>query len=133
MLFKIYQTKPKPERQFCEVIYARTLTPYSHQQQPKSMDLDKAKGIIYGLAIGDALGRLTEFKSLPQIKSEYVKEGITDLPEPPLYTDDTQMSVAIAEHPAMPASQVLPIWNKASTRRLSENALFPQLCVILKK
>ena len=61
------------------------------------MDPNKAKGIIYGLAIGDALGRLTEFKSLPKIKSESGKEGITDLPEPPLYTDDTQMSVAIAE------------------------------------
>ena len=30
------------------------------------MDLDKAKGIIYGLAIGDALGRPTEFLSLSQ-------------------------------------------------------------------
>ena len=61
------------------------------------MDLDKAKGIIYGLAIGDALGRLTEFKSLPEIKSEHGNKGITDLPDPPLYTDDTQMTVAIAE------------------------------------
>jgi len=61
------------------------------------MDPNKVKGVIYGLAIGDALGRLTEFKSLPKIKSEYGKEGITDLPEPPLYTDDTQMTVAIVE------------------------------------
>ena len=59
------------------------------------MDLDKAKGIIYGLAIGDAIGRLTEFKSLPKIKSEYGKKGISDLPEPALYPDDTQMTVAI--------------------------------------
>jgi len=61
------------------------------------MDLNKAKGIIYGLAIGDALGRPTEFMSLSQIKAKYGQEGITDLPEPSLYTDDTQMSVAIAE------------------------------------
>ncbi|SPD74797.1 ADP-ribosylglycohydrolase [uncultured Desulfobacterium sp.] len=61
------------------------------------MDLDKAKGIIYGLAIGDALGRLTEFKSLPQIMSVFGRDGITDLPDPALYTDDTQMSIAIAE------------------------------------
>ena len=27
------------------------------------MDLNKAKGVIYGLAIGDALGRPTEFLS----------------------------------------------------------------------
>jgi ADP-ribosylglycohydrolase len=61
------------------------------------MDLDKAKGIIYGLGIGDALGRPTEFLSLSQIKSEYGQDGITDLPDPALYTDDTQMSIAIAE------------------------------------
>ena len=61
------------------------------------MNIDKAKGLIYGPAIGDALGRPTEFKSLPQIKSEYGNQGITDLPEPALYTDDTQMSIAIAE------------------------------------
>ena len=61
------------------------------------MDLDKARGVIYGLAIGDALGRPTEFMSLSQIKSEYGQEGITDLPDPALFTDDTQMSIAIAE------------------------------------
>ena len=35
------------------------------------IDLDKARGVIFGLAIGDALGRLTEFISLPQIKAVY--------------------------------------------------------------
>jgi ADP-ribosylglycohydrolase len=49
------------------------------------MDTNKAEGIIYGLAIGDALGRLTEFKSLPKIKSEHGKKGISDLPEPALF------------------------------------------------
>jgi len=61
------------------------------------MDIDKAKGIIYGLAIGDALGRLTEFMSLSAIKEEYGEKGIQDLPEPALFTDDTQMIIAIAE------------------------------------
>lgn len=61
------------------------------------MDLDKAKGMIYGLAIGDALGRLTEFMSLSAIKTNYGEKGIRDLPDPALFTDDTQMSVAIAE------------------------------------
>ncbi|MBN1848323.1 MAG: ADP-ribosylglycohydrolase family protein [Deltaproteobacteria bacterium] len=60
-------------------------------------DLDKAKGMIYGLAIGDALGRPTEFLKLPQIKAKYGNNGIHDLPDPALFTDDTQMSVAIAE------------------------------------
>jgi len=61
------------------------------------MDLDKAKGMIYGLAIGDALGMPTEFLSLNSIKKKYGEKGIQDLPDPALFTDDTQMSVAIAE------------------------------------
>jgi len=59
--------------------------------------LRQAKGVIYGLAIGDALGRPTEFMTLPEIKSKYGASGITDLPDPALFTDDTQMSVAVAE------------------------------------
>jgi ADP-ribosylglycohydrolase len=62
-----------------------------------TMDIDKAKGILYGLAIGDALGYPTEFLRLPQIKAKYGPEGITDLPSPALFTDDTQMSIAVAE------------------------------------
>jgi ADP-ribosylglycohydrolase len=62
------------------------------------MDTDKARGIIYGLAIGDALGYPTEFMSLPRIKEKYGPLGIQDLPKfPALFTDDTQMSIAITE------------------------------------
>jgi len=53
--------------------------------------------MVYGLAIGDALGRVTEFLSLHDLKSAYGQDGITDLPDPALFTDDTQMSIAIAE------------------------------------
>jgi ADP-ribosylglycohydrolase len=60
-------------------------------------DLDKTKGIIFGLAIGDALGWPTEFMPLSQIMSRYGNSGITDLPDSALFTDDTQMSIAIAE------------------------------------
>lgn len=60
-------------------------------------NLSSARGMIYGLAIGDALGRETEFMSLHHIKSTYGVDGITDLPEPALFTDDTQMTIAIAE------------------------------------
>ena len=60
--------------------------------------MDKAKGIIYGLAIGDALGYPTEFMSLSRIKEKYGPLGIQDLSKiPALFTDDTQMSIAIAE------------------------------------
>ena len=61
------------------------------------MDSNKAKGIIFGVAIGDAIGFPTEFISLPQIKAKYGKSGIEDIPDPALFTDDTQMSIAIAE------------------------------------
>ena len=54
------------------------------------MNTDKAEGIIYGLAISDALGPPTVFMSLSGIKETYGHMGITVLPEPALYTDDTQ-------------------------------------------
>jgi ADP-ribosylglycohydrolase len=60
-------------------------------------NLDKAKGMIYGLAIGDALGWPTEFLKIDRIKAKYGEDGICDLPNPALFTDDTQMSIAIAE------------------------------------
>jgi ADP-ribosylglycohydrolase len=61
------------------------------------LDRDKAMGMMFGLAIGDALGRPTEFMSLKNIYSKYGPDGIQDLPEQALYTDDTQMTIAIAE------------------------------------
>ncbi len=60
-------------------------------------DLSKARGMLFGLAIGDALGWPSEFLKLPEIKRRYGPKGITDLANPALYTDDTQMSIAIAE------------------------------------
>jgi len=60
-------------------------------------DLGRAKGILFGLAIGDALGYPTEFVTLREIKARYGPQGISDLPEPALFSDDTQMTVAIAE------------------------------------
>ena len=60
-------------------------------------DLQKAKNVIFGLAIGDALGYPTEFMTLDRIKAKYGENGISELPQRALFTDDTQMSVAIAE------------------------------------
>jgi ADP-ribosylglycohydrolase len=61
------------------------------------MDINKAKGVIFGIAVGDALGASTEFLNLHQIKEIFGEQGIIDLPEHSLYTDDTQMSIAITE------------------------------------
>lgn len=59
---------------------------------------ESAKAILCGLAIGDALGYPTEFISLHRIKEKYGEAGISDLPgDPAIFSDDTQMSIAIAE------------------------------------
>ena len=59
---------------------------------------EKAKGLIFGLAIGDALGYPTEFMTLSRIKSDFGPAGIKDFTKSPaLFTDDTQMGIAVAE------------------------------------
>jgi ADP-ribosylglycohydrolase len=63
--------------------------------------VDKYRGCLYGLAIGDALGAPVEFLSLDQIKKQYGEKGVADLYEwggfrAGSYTDDTQMSLATA-------------------------------------
>ena len=64
----------------------------------REREIDKAKGVIFGLAIGDALGYPTEFMPLSAIKSTYGPTGIQDFPKSPaLFSDDTQMSIAVAE------------------------------------
>jgi ADP-ribosylglycohydrolase len=58
---------------------------------------ERAQAIIYGLALGDALGWPIEFLRMEKIKTIYGEDGIQEPPDPALYTDDTQTSVAIAE------------------------------------
>jgi len=54
-------------------------------------DLEKAKGIIMALPLGDAVGSPSEFLSLSQIPVEY---GISDISD---FIDDAQISIAIVE------------------------------------
>jgi ADP-ribosylglycohydrolase len=61
------------------------------------MSLDKVSAILFGLALGDALGAPVEFLTLPRIKEAYGAKGIQELPSPALYTDDTQMTLALTE------------------------------------
>ena len=61
------------------------------------VDHDRARAIFYGMALGDALGWPVEFLELPQIWAKYGRGGISEPPDPALYTDDTQMSIAVAE------------------------------------
>jgi ADP-ribosylglycohydrolase len=58
---------------------------------------EQAEAILFGLALGDALGWPTEFKRLPDIRRVYGSDGIQVPPDPAIYTDDTQMTIALAE------------------------------------
>lgn len=78
------------------------------------MNKSRAQGSILGLAIGDALGHPTEFRSRAKILAAFGPDGVTDFvrlhdprwsPTPIIlgtshpagtYTDDTQMSIAVA-------------------------------------
>lgn len=61
------------------------------------MDIQRAQAVLFGLALGDALGCPVEFNSLHQIKDAYGPDGILEPPDPAYYTDDTQMTIALAE------------------------------------
>ena len=64
--------------------------------------LDRIKGALYGVAIGDALGGTTEFMTVSEIRSrhgyltEIVGGGVWEL-TPGEVTDDTMMTLAVAE------------------------------------
>jgi ADP-ribosylglycohydrolase len=61
------------------------------------MSVEQASAVLYGLALGDALGWPTEFLKWPQIKERFGLSGIQVPPDPTKYTDDTQMTIALAE------------------------------------
>lgn len=59
---------------------------------------EQARAVIYGLACGDALGWPVEFSRVAAIRKQYGPQGITDLSQTRgEFTDDTQMTVALAE------------------------------------
>ncbi|MEV4829506.1 ADP-ribosylglycohydrolase family protein [Micromonospora sp. NPDC049257] len=59
--------------------------------------LRRASGSLFGLAYGDALGKPTEFLSVPEIHRRYGPAGPRELVgDPVLVTDDTQMALAVA-------------------------------------
>ena len=85
-------------------------------------------GSLFGLAYGDALGKDTEFSTVSQIQSRFGPDGPSELPEPALVTDDTQMALAVGEglvevlsikaadgnglpHPLTPEA-LTPVWSR---------------------
>ncbi|MDZ4763903.1 MAG: ADP-ribosylglycohydrolase family protein [Chloroflexota bacterium] len=61
------------------------------------MGAQTAEAILFGLALGDAIGYPTEFMKLDAIKARYGAAGIQAPPDPALFTDDTQMTLALTE------------------------------------
>jgi ADP-ribosyl-[dinitrogen reductase] hydrolase len=65
------------------------------------MDSDRARGVLLGLACGDALGRPVEFSSAAQIESEHgrltemIGQGTWNQPAGTT-TDDTEQALCIA-------------------------------------
>ncbi|WP_326846509.1 ADP-ribosylglycohydrolase family protein [Streptomyces kaniharaensis] len=57
--------------------------------------MGKATGALLGLAIGDAIGRVTEFKSVDRIAADHPDWRQLPLPDRALVTDDTQMTLAL--------------------------------------
>ncbi|MGD0132170.1 MAG: ADP-ribosylglycohydrolase family protein [Bryobacteraceae bacterium] len=72
-------------------------------REPKPSRLNAFAGAIMGLAVGDALGFPAEFHQRAEILSAFGPEGLRDFvsagPRYPAgaYTDDTQMTLAVAE------------------------------------
>ncbi|MEV7021308.1 ADP-ribosylglycohydrolase family protein [Kitasatospora sp. NPDC093558] len=58
--------------------------------------MGKATGTLLGLAIGDAIGRVTEFKTVEAIAGDWPDWRQLPLPQRALITDDTQMTLALA-------------------------------------
>ncbi|GAA1236497.1 ADP-ribosylglycohydrolase family protein [Kitasatospora nipponensis] len=58
--------------------------------------MKRATGALLGLAIGDAMGRPTEFEDVEDLARRWPDWRALPLPEPALVTDDTQMTLALA-------------------------------------
>jgi ADP-ribosylglycohydrolase len=65
----------------------------------KTKNLDQFKGCLFGGAVGDALGYAVEFLNIEQIREQYGKDGITEIPYEDgcaCVSDDTQMTLFTA-------------------------------------
>jgi ADP-ribosylglycohydrolase len=83
-----------------------------------TVEVSRVTGSLFGLAYGDALGKDTEFLSVAQIQRRFGPQGPSDLPEPALVTDDTQMALAVGEGLVeiaagpLTADALAPVWSR---------------------
>ena len=59
------------------------------------LTINKIQGCYWGLALGDALGMPIEFKLIEKIREIYGEGGIQNLEENSIWTDDTEMTIAV--------------------------------------
>jgi ADP-ribosylglycohydrolase len=59
--------------------------------------MDNTRAALFGLAFGDALGAPTEFLPFDEVTRRYGPQGPRELPTPAMVTDDTQMTLAVAD------------------------------------
>src|SRR3954469_1570887 len=64
---------------------------------PTEAAMSQVRGALFGGAFGDALGAPTEFLPYDEVIRKYGPRGPRELPTPALVTDDTQMSLAVAD------------------------------------
>lgn len=78
---------------------------------------DQFRGCILGLACGDAAGYPVEFyRSRQEILDFTNGTGVTGLPDPALYTDDTQMTICVAEALLEGGDEIDPFMKALSKR-----------------
>ncbi len=87
---------------------------------------DRARAILYGLALGDALGWPIEFLKMPKIKIIYGDQGIQEPPDPAQVSDETQTTLVIAESLIEAGDADLDTLMSVVTRRLIEWSNSPQ-------
>lgn len=90
------------------------------------MSEEQAQAIIYGLALGDALGWPIEFLSMQKINIIYGPDGIQEPPDPALFTDDTQTTIAITEALVEAGEADIDVLMRAVTRHLIEWSNSPE-------
>src|SRR5688572_12568361 len=86
----------------------------------------RAQAILYGVALGDALGWPIEFLPMPKISVIYGEAGIQEPPQNAQVTDETQTTLAIAEALIESGSADLETLMTAVTRKLIDWSNSPE-------